>query len=88
MTKISRSTVDAESCKEQDNAKHFSIRSRMTELWPNLCENVGKKEEEGLFCFFLPKYEHFYWRCLPMRPFQSEFNGELSLSTIVLNSRD
>ena len=24
----------------------------MTELWPNLCGNVGKKEE-GLFCAFL-----------------------------------
>ena len=43
---------DAESRKEQDGAKHFIVQSTMAELWLNLCEDVGEKEEESLLLVF------------------------------------
>ena len=42
---------DAESHEEQDGEKHFIIQPAMAELWLNLCEDAGKKEEEVFFCF-------------------------------------
>ena len=50
----------------------------MAELWPSLCGDAGEKEEEGIFLSLLslPEEGCFYRRCLPMRPFYSEFNGE------------
>ena len=42
----------AESREEQDGAKYFIVRSTMAELWLNLCEHVGKKEEESLLLVF------------------------------------
>ena len=43
---------DAESCEEQDGAKHFIVRLTMAELWLNLYEDLGEKEEESLFLVF------------------------------------
>ena len=40
---------DTKSREEQDGANHFSIQSRMAELWPNLCGDVGENGEEGPF---------------------------------------
>ena len=57
---------DAESHEKQDGAKHFIVQPKMAKLWPNLCEDAGKKEEVYLS---LPEDGCFYWRCLPMRPF-------------------
>ena len=52
--KISRTDIssDAESREEQDGTKHFIVRSMMAELWLNLCEDVGEKEEESLLLVF------------------------------------
>ena len=46
--------------------------------WPSLCGDAGEKEEEGIFLSLLslPEDGCFYRRCLPMRSFYSEFNGE------------
>ena len=39
--------------------------------------SVGEKEEERFFAALsLPEDGCFYLSCLPMRPFESEFNGE------------
>ena len=49
---ITNISSNAESCEEQDGAKHFIVRSTMAELWLNLCEDVGEKEEESLLLVF------------------------------------
>ena len=50
MTNIS---LDAESCEKQDGTKHFIVQPKMAELWQNLCEDAGKKEED-FFCLSKP----------------------------------
>ena len=44
---------DAESREKQDGAKHFIVQPKMAKLWPNLCEDAGKKEED-FFCLSKP----------------------------------
>ena len=49
--------------------------------WPSygrVCVGMQVKRKKKVFLLLLslPEDGCFYWRCLPMRPFYSEFNGE------------
>ena len=68
---------DAESREEQNGASCFLLVQRRPSYGHFSKRMQAKRKKNDFFCYFEPSCGRMIYRsCLPMRPFESEFNGE------------